>query len=157
MPTKFPEVVFHRFGKGRAIYCASVLEDMDNVRDVFIRLLRRLQPTATGQPLTVTWQVPSGRSTYPTRDRSTATRNAVGKARADILTREAQRGRAVERDVVVVVEPGEAAQADLAAAGPLLARLRPKVGRLIINGFPTGVEVCHAMNHGGPYPAIVVP
>jgi 2,5-dioxopentanoate dehydrogenase len=24
---------------------------------------------------------------------------------------------------------------------------------LIINGFPTGVEVCPSMNHGGPYPA----
>ncbi len=33
---------------------------------------------------------------------------------------------------------------------PILAG---KVGRLIHNGFPTGVEVCHAMNHGGPYPA----
>lgn len=28
-----------------------------------------------------------------------------------------------------------------------------KAGRLIINGFPTGVEVCHSMHHGGPYPA----
>jgi len=31
--------------------------------------------------------------------------------------------------------------------------LERKAGRLIINGFPTGVEVCAAMNHGGPYPA----
>ena len=43
--------------------------------------------------------------------------------------------------------------ADLEAARPLLARLEQKAGRLIINGFPTGVEVCPAMNHGGPYPA----
>jgi NADP-dependent aldehyde dehydrogenase len=35
----------------------------------------------------------------------------------------------------------------------LIHILEQKVGRLIINGFPTGVEVCHAMNHGGPYPA----
>ncbi|MHC4404248.1 MAG: aldehyde dehydrogenase (NADP(+)), partial [Planctomycetota bacterium] len=27
------------------------------------------------------------------------------------------------------------------------------VGRLIFGGFPTGVEVCPSMNHGGPYPA----
>jgi len=27
------------------------------------------------------------------------------------------------------------------------------VGRLIFNGFPTGVEVCPSMVHGGPYPA----
>ena len=35
----------------------------------------------------------------------------------------------------------------------LIAILEQKVGRLIINEFPTGVEVCHAMNHGGPFPA----
>lgn len=35
----------------------------------------------------------------------------------------------------------------------LLAVLRTKVGRLIANGVPTGVEVCAAMVHGGPYPA----
>lgn len=31
--------------------------------------------------------------------------------------------------------------------------LRERVGRLIFNGVPTGVEVCQAMQHGGPYPA----
>lgn len=31
--------------------------------------------------------------------------------------------------------------------------LREKAGRLVANGYPTGVEVCHAMHHGGPYPA----
>ncbi len=31
--------------------------------------------------------------------------------------------------------------------------LETKAGRLIINGFPTGVEVCHSMIHGGPFPA----
>jgi 2,5-dioxopentanoate dehydrogenase len=31
--------------------------------------------------------------------------------------------------------------------------LEQKAGRVIINGFPTGVEVCHAMVHGGPFPA----
>ncbi len=35
----------------------------------------------------------------------------------------------------------------------LIDILERKVGRLIINGYPTGVEVCHAMVHGGPYPA----
>lgn len=35
----------------------------------------------------------------------------------------------------------------------LLGVLEQKVGRLVINGFPTGVEVNHAMVHGGPYPA----
>lgn len=43
--------------------------------------------------------------------------------------------------------------ADLAAAADLVGLLRRRVGRLIFNGFPTGVEVCPAMHHGGPYPA----
>lgn len=42
---------------------------------------------------------------------------------------------------------------DFAANADLLAILETKVGRLVCNGYPTGVEVCHAMNHGGPYPA----
>jgi NADP-dependent aldehyde dehydrogenase len=42
---------------------------------------------------------------------------------------------------------------DLQQAGRLLKILERKAGRLLINGFPTGVEVCPAMNHGGPYPA----
>ncbi len=36
---------------------------------------------------------------------------------------------------------------------PLLAVLEQKAGRVIFNAFPTGVEVSHAMVHGGPYPA----
>ncbi len=43
--------------------------------------------------------------------------------------------------------------ADLAEFADLIAILERKAGRLIVNGFPTGVEVCHAMVHGGPYPA----
>ncbi len=43
--------------------------------------------------------------------------------------------------------------ADLAGARPLLSVLEQKAGRLLVNGFPTGVEVSPAMNHGGPYPA----
>jgi len=42
---------------------------------------------------------------------------------------------------------------DLTAAGDLLELLGEKAGRVIVNGFPTGVEVCHAMQHGGPWPA----
>ncbi len=37
--------------------------------------------------------------------------------------------------------------------GAGFAILETKVGRVIFNGFPTGVEVTHAMVHGGPYPA----
>ncbi len=42
---------------------------------------------------------------------------------------------------------------DLAEYADLIAILETKVGRLIFNGFPTGVEVCDAMVHGGVYPA----
>ena len=41
--------------------------------------------------------------------------------------------------------------------GPLAASLLPllceKAGRVLFNGYPTGVEVCDAMVHGGPWPA----
>jgi 2,5-dioxopentanoate dehydrogenase len=46
-----------------------------------------------------------------------------------------------------------ASMEELAANRELVAALETKAGRLIFNGFPTGVEVCHAMTHGGPYPA----
>src|SRR5258708_3300320 len=42
---------------------------------------------------------------------------------------------------------------DLHEFADLIAILERKVGRLIFNGFPTGVEVTHAMVHGGPYPS----
>jgi 2,5-dioxopentanoate dehydrogenase len=42
---------------------------------------------------------------------------------------------------------------DLSQAGGLLRLLEQKAGRLVINGFPTGVEVCPSMHHGGPFPA----
>lgn len=42
---------------------------------------------------------------------------------------------------------------DLAAFADLTAILEDRVGRIILNGFPTGVEVCPSMQHGGPYPA----
>ncbi|WP_420321768.1 aldehyde dehydrogenase (NADP(+)) [Flagellimonas sp.] len=44
-------------------------------------------------------------------------------------------------------------EADLVEYAELLKILERKVGRLLINGFPTGVEVCHSMVHGGPFPA----
>ncbi|MGC7838427.1 aldehyde dehydrogenase (NADP(+)) [Pseudomonas wayambapalatensis] len=42
---------------------------------------------------------------------------------------------------------------DLQAFAPLVPVLERKAGRLLLNGYPTGVEVCDAMVHGGPYPA----
>lgn len=44
-------------------------------------------------------------------------------------------------------------EADTAAARVLVPLIERKAGRLLVNGFPTGVEVCDSMVHGGPYPA----
>ncbi|MBT0665536.1 aldehyde dehydrogenase (NADP(+)) [Geobacter pelophilus] len=46
-----------------------------------------------------------------------------------------------------------AAESELADAGPIVEDLETRVGRVIYNDFPTGVEVCDAMVHGGPFPA----
>ncbi|MDP5007468.1 MAG: aldehyde dehydrogenase (NADP(+)), partial [Glaciimonas sp.] len=43
--------------------------------------------------------------------------------------------------------------ADHALAKKLLPTLERKAGRILVNGYPTGVEVSHAMVHGGPFPA----
>ncbi len=58
--------------------------------------------------------------------------------------------RALEGHLTATLQGTEA---DIAEYADLLAVLERKVGRLIVNGYPTGVEVCHAMIHGGPYPA----
>jgi NADP-dependent aldehyde dehydrogenase len=42
---------------------------------------------------------------------------------------------------------------DLAEAAEIVALLEQKVGRVLVNGYPTGVEVSDAIVHGGPYPA----
>ncbi|WP_322092559.1 aldehyde dehydrogenase (NADP(+)) [Paraburkholderia bannensis] len=42
---------------------------------------------------------------------------------------------------------------DCMLARQLVSQLERKVGRILVNGFPTGVEVSHAMVHGGPFPA----
>ena len=42
---------------------------------------------------------------------------------------------------------------DIEQFGELTALLEQKVGRILLNGYPTGVEVCDSMVHGGPYPA----
>ena len=44
-------------------------------------------------------------------------------------------------------------KADTADAQQLMPVLERKAGRILVNGFPTGVEVCDSMVHGGPYPA----
>lgn len=50
-----------------------------------------------------------------------------------------------------------ASDSEIEASGEIYTYLQEKVGRLIWNGFPTGVEVGYAMLHGGPYPATTAP
>ncbi|GAB3351396.1 aldehyde dehydrogenase (NADP(+)) [Chromohalobacter beijerinckii] len=44
-------------------------------------------------------------------------------------------------------------EGDTDTVASLLPTLERKAGRIMANGWPTGVEVCHAMVHGGPFPA----
>jgi 2,5-dioxopentanoate dehydrogenase len=69
-----------------------------------------------------------------------------GKAKEDLL----QFAREMEGHLTATVHGTEA---DLMEYSELLKILEQKAGRVVINGFPTGVEVSHAMVHGGPFPA----
>ena len=46
---------------------------------------------------------------------------------------------------------------ELAEYRDLITLLETKVGRIIYNGFGTGIEVCASIHHGGPYPATTDP
>ena len=70
---------------------------------------------------------------------------------------EAELGQIVdglEGQLTAAVHLGEA---DHRLAGELLDRLELVAGRIIVNGWPTGVDVGHAMVHGGPFPATSAP
>ncbi len=47
----------------------------------------------------------------------------------------------------------QSAEGEMTEYIDLIDLLKDRVGRLLVNGYPTGVEVCHAMVHGGPFPA----
>jgi NADP-dependent aldehyde dehydrogenase len=46
-----------------------------------------------------------------------------------------------------------ASNKDIKKYSSVIQEFKENTGRLIFNGVPTGVEVCKAMQHGGPYPA----
>lgn len=56
----------------------------------------------------------------------------------------------LEGQLTATLQIGEG---DDAHAAKLLPTLSRKVGRILTNGWPTGVEVTHAMVHGGPFPS----
>lgn len=57
---------------------------------------------------------------------------------------------AIEGQLTATVQ---ATQKEMEQAFSLAGLLMEKAGRIVLNGVPTGVEVCAAMTHGGPYPA----
>jgi NADP-dependent aldehyde dehydrogenase len=69
------------------------------------------------------------------------------------------RGTVAEIEAVIPMLEGQltasihATQEELAVNTSLVDALQNRVGRLIFNGFPTGVEVCSSMVHGGPFPS----
>lgn len=69
------------------------------------------------------------------------------------------RGTVAEIEAVIPTLEGQltasihATQEELAVNTSLVDALQNRVGRLIFNGFPTGVEVCSSMVHGGPFPS----
>jgi alpha-ketoglutaric semialdehyde dehydrogenase len=58
--------------------------------------------------------------------------------------------RSMEGHLTATIHGTEQDLLDHAELGRILER---KVGRIVFNGFPTGIEVCTAIHHGGPYPA----
>jgi len=61
-----------------------------------------------------------------------------------------QASRSLEGQLTATLQLSET---DYETSATLLPILEQKAGRLLVNGWPTGVEVGHAMVHGGPYPA----
>lgn len=69
------------------------------------------------------------------------------------------RGSITEIEAVIPKLEGQltgclhATEAELHAHSSLVHSLQQRVGRLIFNGYPTGVEVCNSIVHGGPFPS----
>ena len=93
-------------------------------------------------------------STFEGVDRLLAAAAQVGASSILVRCRDADELAAVlkaaEGQLTATIHMDEA-DTDLAAK--LVPVLERKAGRILANGWPTGVEVAHAMVHGGPYPA----
>ena len=70
--------------------------------------------------------------------------------KADTAEQLEQAAEGLEGQLTATIHGNES---DLKEHSKLIRILERKVGRLIFNGFPTGIEVCPSMHHGGPYPA----
>jgi alpha-ketoglutaric semialdehyde dehydrogenase len=74
--------------------------------------------------------------------------------RSDSRSEVEQVARALEGSLTATLHGTED---DLREHSTLVKILTRKAGRIIFNGYPTGVEVCAAMQHGGPYPSTTDP
>ena len=68
-----------------------------------------------------------------------------------------ERGSVGEGHLTSTIQLASEDEADLAAARELLPGLERIAGRIVFNGWPTGVAVTHAQHHGGPFPATTAP
>jgi len=118
-----------------------------------VELVAEKLPTGTGEEFSV------GSALFETDARSFLTDENLAAeifGPATLLVRHSNRqevleaARNLEGHLTATIHGTEQ---DLQEFGDLVAILERKVGRLVCNGFPTGVEVSHAMVHGGPYPA----
>ncbi|GAA3733169.1 aldehyde dehydrogenase (NADP(+)) [Plantactinospora mayteni] len=123
-----------------------------------LRTADGVQTTAIGEPgdgIAAPGQAHLFRTTNTALGHNPALREEVFGASSLIVT---VNSAAELRDTVAGLEGQltltlHADDADLDTARALLPLLERKAGRIIVNGWPTGVEVGHAMVHGGPFPA----
>lgn len=83
------------------------------------------------------------------RDEVFGSSSLVIKCKTDDEVIELTKSLEGQLTATVLMEPND----DKGLIKKLLCILERKVGRILFNAYPTGVEVCHAMVHGGPFPA----
>jgi alpha-ketoglutaric semialdehyde dehydrogenase len=122
----------------------ATLRDVAGVRVV-------AQGTEAGDLAPAPQVVETGALEHPVTDEVFGASGVV--VRYDDVAALLPRLEALEGQLTATVHMDPATDADTADAAALLPVLELKAGRVLFNGWPTGVEVGHAMVHGGPYPA----
>jgi alpha-ketoglutaric semialdehyde dehydrogenase len=122
----------------------ATLRDVAGVRVV-------AQGTEAGDLAPAPQVVETGALEHPVTDEVFGASGVV--VRYDDMAALLPRLEALEGQLTATVHMDPATDADTADAAALLPVLELKAGRVLFNGWPTGVEVGHAMVHGGPYPA----
>lgn len=122
----------------------ATLRDVAGVRVV-------AQGTEAGDLAPAPQVVETGALEHPVTDEVFGASGVV--VRYDDATSLLPRLEALEGQLTATVHMDQATDSDTEDAAALLPVLELKAGRVLFNGWPTGVEVGHAMVHGGPYPA----